>query len=180
MSVFTNPQSRSKQQSAEYVAAVLELLGDRNPMDVLTKTPEALKNVLEDVSHDQASQPEAEGKWSIRQILQHLTDSELVWGYRLRMVLAQKRVRLTGYDQDEWAARLGYEQSDPSEAVREFSMLRKMNLRLLERATPEDLKRAGTHAERGRETVAHMMKLYAGHDILHLRQIERVRQATAQ
>jgi hypothetical protein len=53
--------------------------------------------------------------------------------------------------------------------------VRRANLRLLERATPADLKRVGLHAERGEESVGHLRRLYAGHDLLHRRQIERIR-----
>jgi hypothetical protein len=127
----------------------------------------------------QLRQPERPGKWSIGQILQHLADSDVVWAWRMRLILAQDRPRLTGYDQDLWADRLHYDQEDPSEALELFGVLRRANLRLLERASPADLKRVGVHVERGEESLEHLRRLYAGHDLLHLRQIERVRQAVA-
>lgn len=93
------------------------------------------------------------------------------------MVLAHDRPQLTGYDQDRWAERLRYDQADAAQAVQEFGVLRSANLRLLEGAPAEDLRRVGVHSERGEESVAHMIRLYAGHDLLHLRQIERIRRA---
>jgi hypothetical protein len=97
----------------------------------------------------------------------------------MRLILAQDRPAITGYDQDLWADRLGYDAADPQEALEQFAVMRRANLRLLERATPDDLQRAGVHAERGEETLEHLRRLYAGHDILHLRQIERIRGAVA-
>ena len=58
-------------------------------------------------------------------------------------------------------------------------MLRRANLRLVERASPTELKRVGVHVERGEESLEYLRRLYAGHDLLHLRQIERVRRAVA-
>jgi DinB superfamily len=180
MSVFTNPASRSAEQAAAYTSAVLELLGARNPIEVLQDTFPALEQVRGGLSMEQVTQPEAPGKWSIRHVLQHLADSELIWGYRLRMVLAHDRPRLTGYDQDLWAERLGYDEADADQALQDFSVLRRANLRVLARASDEDLKRAGVHAERGEESVEHMIRLYAGHDLLHLEQLARIRLAVAQ
>lgn len=174
MSVFTNPAGRSIENARAYVAAVLDLLGNRDPLDVLRATPAALERTVNRLTPDQIRTPEAPGKWAIRDVLQHLADSELVWAYRVRVVLAQDRPPLSGYDQDLWSQRLGYDQSDPREAIDEFQILRRANLRLLERASPADLKRVGVHAERGDESLEHMIRLYAGHDILHLRQIERI------
>jgi hypothetical protein len=93
------------------------------------------------------------------------------------MVLAHDRPAITGYDQDLWAERLDYAGADVKESLAEFGALRKSNLRLVKRASPADLQRAGVHSERGEETVAHMMRMYAGHDLLHLRQIARIRAA---
>jgi hypothetical protein len=86
---------------------------------------------------------------------------------------------ITGYDQDRWADRLHYVEGDPHEALERFTLLRRANLKLLERASAEDLKRVGVHAERGEETLAHIIRLYAGHDLLHIRQIDRIRGAIA-
>jgi len=177
MSVFTNPASRSAEQAAAYTAAVLELLGARNPIEALQETVSALEQVRHGLSTEQVTQPEAPGKWSVRNVLQHLADSELVWGYRLRMVLSHDRPQLTGYDQDLWADRLRYDEADADQALQDFGVLRRANLRLLARASGEDLKRVGVHAERGAESVEHMIRLYAGHDLLHLEQLARIRRA---
>jgi uncharacterized damage-inducible protein DinB len=162
-----------------YVSAILELLGDRDPMVVLRETPAALPQAIEGLSQRHLRQPKRQGKWSIAQILQHLADSDVVWAWRMRVILAQDRPPLTGYDQDLWAERLHYEDANPSEAIELFTVLRRANLRLIDRASPADLRRVGIHVERGAETLEHLRRLYAGHDLLHLRQIERVRQTVA-
>jgi len=177
MSVFTNTAARSVEASRAYVAALMELLGDRDPLGVLRETEPALRERVADFTYANTGRPEAPGKWSIRQVIQHLADSDLVWGWRVRLVLAQDRPPLTGYDQDRWAERLRYQDARVTDALDEFGVLRRSNLRLIERATPEDLARVGLHAERGEESIAHMIKLYAGHDLLHLRQIDRIRTA---
>lgn len=177
MSVFTNPASSSREQAAAYTSAVLGLLGDRDPREVLEQTASALTRACTGLSTDQMTRPEATGKWSVRHVLQHLADSELVWGWRLRLVLAQDRPPLTGYDQDLWAERLGYDDASVGQALEEFKVLRRGNLRLLSHASPDDLARVGVHAERGDESVAHMVRLYAGHDLLHIAQLDRIREA---
>jgi hypothetical protein len=179
MSVFTNPAAASSAQAKAYTSAVLDLLGTRDPLDVLRTSEAVLRRGLEGLSHQQLTRPEATGKWSVRHVAQHLADSELVWGYRLRMVLAHDRPSLVGYDQDLWADRLRYNEADAHQALDVFGVLRGANLRLLDGASNQDLDRAGLHAERGEESVRHMIRLYAGHDLLHLRQIKRIRRAVS-
>ena len=174
MSVFTNPSSRSREDAAAYTSAVLDLVGTAAPLEVLRQTHARLRELMTPLTPKQLTTPEADAKWSVGQVLRHLADSEIVWGFRLRMVLAHDRPPITGYDQDLWAERLRYDEADPAESVREFGVLRESNLRLLGQASPADLERVGVHAERGEESVSHMIKLYAGHDLLHLRQIERI------
>jgi DinB family protein len=175
MSVFTNPATRAAEDAAAYVAAVLELVGDRDPLAILSETPQQLRRVIEGLSPTELRRPEQSGKWSIAQVLQHLADSEVVWAWRMRLILAQDRPQLTGYDQDLWAERLHYADADPVEALELFGVLRRANLRLLTRASEAELKRVGVHAERGEESLDHLRRLYAGHDLLHLRQIGRIR-----
>jgi uncharacterized damage-inducible protein DinB len=179
MSVFTNAPGSTAEETVAYVEAVLGLVGDRDPLGILRETPEAVRRAIANLPLAQLRQPEMPGKWSIAQVVQHLGDAEIVWAWRLRLILAQDRPELTGYDQESWASRLQYENADPAEALELFSTVRRSNLRLLERASPEDLKRVGVHSERGEESLAHLRSLYAGHDLLHLRQIERIRKAVS-
>ena len=156
MSVFTNPSSRAAADAGAYVDAVLGLVGDRDPLEILRATPAALEGAVAGLSLDQMRRPERPGKWSIAAVLQHLADSDVVWAWRMRLILAQDRPQITGYDQDLWADRLHYLDADPAEALDTFRVLRRGNLRLLERATPEDLARVGIHVERGEESLRHL------------------------
>jgi uncharacterized damage-inducible protein DinB len=176
MSVFTNPASGAPEHREQYSTALLELLGDREPMAILRSTTAWCDEATADLTAAQLRDPERAGKWSIVAVLQHLADSELVWGYRLRKVLAEDRPELTGYDQDRWAERMGYAHASRDAALGVFRVLRDANLRLLEAAEDPDLDRVGVHAERGEESVRHMMRLYAGHDLVHRNQITRIRQ----
>jgi uncharacterized damage-inducible protein DinB len=179
MSVFTNRLSASPEQAREYTNAILGLVGDSDPRELLAPTAPALRRAVAGLSESQLSAPEAPGKWSIRQVVRHLADSEIVWGWRLRLVIAQDRPAITGYDQDAWAGRLRYELASVDDALDEFSALRRTHLRIVAAAAEADLARVGVHAERGEESVAHMIRMQAGHDRLHLRQVDRIRAAVA-
>jgi uncharacterized damage-inducible protein DinB len=173
MSIFTNPASSSKEDAAAYTGALLELLGERDSLAVLEQTPTALRELV-GVDSARLAQPEAPGKWSVRQVLAHLADSELVGGWRFRLILAQDRPAIQGYDQDAWANGLWYEEAPTELSLNVFSALRQSNLRLFKRASAEQLQRVVVHSERGEESLQHLMKLYAAHDLLHLKQIARI------
>jgi hypothetical protein len=175
MSVFSNRSIDPPQGRARYAGAILDLLGDRDPLTVLRTTPASLTQVLRDLTHAQQRTPEGPGKWSIVHVLQHLADSDLVWGWRVRLILAHDRPVITGYDQDLWAERLHYADADPDEAMMTFEVLRRANVKLIARATPAGLQRAGVHSERGEESIEYLVRPYAGHDLPHLKQIDRIR-----
>jgi len=179
MSVFSNRSIDPPQERARYAGAILDLLGDSEPLTVLRKTPAALTQAFHGLTHAQLRTPEGPGKWSIVHVLQHLADSDLVWGWRVRLILAHDRPVITGYDQDLWAERLHYADADPDEAKTTFDVLRRANVKLIDRATPAELQRSGVHSERGEESIEYLLRLYAGHDLLHLRQIDRIRAAVA-
>ena len=95
--------------------------------------------------------PESTGKWSIGAgAAAPRRTPILVWGWRLRLILSHDRPQITGYDQDLWAERLHYADADPGQALELFGVLRAANLRLLERATPQDMARVGVHSRAGR------------------------------
>jgi len=177
MSTLTNNASNAAAQAQAYVAMILQALGSRDPLEVLAETPATLRQAVKGLMPQQEAAREMPGKWSVRQVVQHLVDSELVGGFRYRMVLAHDAPELPGFDQDLWAERLGYQDIDLATALDEFTMLRQANLRLLRRATPEDLQRVMRHSERGDEPLGQMIRMYAGHDLVHLAQIRRIREA---
>jgi hypothetical protein len=161
-----------------YTNSLLQALGSREPLAAMAEAPDALRRAVAGLSREQDGTPERPGKWSVRQVVQHLADSELVGGFRFRMVLAHDAPELPAYDQDLWAERLRYQEADLAASLEDFETLRRLNLRVLRRATPEDLKnRVMRHSERGDEPLGYMLSLYAGHDLVHLAQIRRIRQA---
>lgn len=175
MTVFSNRAPRSRETSNAYVQAVTELVGSREPFEILRSTPQTLSDMLATTPRASRVRPEAPGKWSLSAVIHHLADTELVWGYRLRRVLTEDRPTLEGFDQDVWADRLGYEDADVEESLLLFTTLRRANLRLAQRTGPEDLARTVSHVERGETTLAALFVHQAGHDVLHLRQMERIR-----
>lgn len=165
--------------AARYIRTILEHLGARDPVAVMQDTPRQVTALAEGLSRSQLDRPEATGKWSMRHVVQHLADSEVVGGWRLRLVLAHDRPALQPYDQDLFAARLGYDAIEYAEALEHFAGVRRANLRLWSSLSSAELKRAGMHAERGEETLEHMRKMYAGHDLAHLAQLRRIRAVVA-
>lgn len=174
MSIFTNPASSSREDAAAYTTALLGLLGAQDPFTVLEQTPSVVRSLVAGVDAARLAQPEAPGKWAVRHVLAHFVDSELVGGWRYRMILAHDRPAIQGYDQDAWANNLWYGDAEPELSLDAFNGLRRWNLRILRAASPEQLARVGVHSERGEESIAHLLKLYAAHDLLHRRQIERI------
>jgi hypothetical protein len=177
MGVFANPSGGAPSRARAYTAAILETLGSRDPFEVLRSTPVELRRAVAGAPHRVLSTPEGPGKWSMLHVVQHLADSEIVGGFRFRMTLAEDRPKLQGYDQDLWVERLRYSDADAETALQQFETLRRANVRMLERTSPEERERVGVHSERGEESLAHMIRMYAGHDLVHLRQIARVHRA---
>jgi DinB superfamily len=174
MSIFSNRMSDAKTEAGAYTRAVLGLLGDRDPLTVLESLDDQVTRVVSGFDEARLAAPETPGKWSALRVLRHLVDSELVWAIRLRKVVAEDRPVIQGYDQDLWADRLHYDRQSPADVRADLVALRRLNLRFLRGLDSEELKRFGVHSERGDESVGHMIRLYAGHDLLHLRQLRRI------
>lgn len=118
----------------------------------------------------------APGKWCILEILGHLADIEVLYGYRMRQMIADKEPVIAPVDQDDWARNLGYLEATPAELLDAYQAARRANLRLLRRLRPADLEKGAFHPERGgKVTLAELLGMMAGHDPNHLAQIERLK-----
>lgn len=150
-------------------------LGDADPILVLSETPYALRKLTKGLTEKQLAKSPAPGKWSIKQIVAHLADGEVILGSRYRFVAAQDRPALQGYDQDAFVMNLGVANATTQDLLDDFALVRAANIGLLMRLPAEAFDRIGLHSERGEESIAKMVRMYAGHDRHHLRQIETIR-----
>jgi uncharacterized damage-inducible protein DinB len=175
MSVFANPAGNARDAAAAYTRAILAALGDRDPLVSMSEQVPALTALVEGLSDEELHRPEAPGKWSIAQVLQHLADVELVFGFRLRMAVGNDRPTLPGFDQDLWAQRLRYERADVGAALADLAAIRAANQRVIRNLSEEELARVAIHAERGEESARHMINMLAGHDIVHRNQVARIK-----
>jgi hypothetical protein len=171
---FSNPAAGAAASAGAYVRALLDVLGDRDPLKVLAELDGWLDRRFAGVPEAALKRPEAPGKWSAADVVQHLADSELVLGFRMRMILTEDRPTIQGYDQDKWATTLRYPDVPPAEARAQLRALRTANLRVLDRLGPTEMERVGRHSERGPESLGHLIKLMGAHDLVHRRQIDRV------
>jgi hypothetical protein len=113
------------------------------------------------------------GKWTPLEVIGHLTDTELVYGFRLRMILCEERPTVLGMNQELWVSGQRHNEREPVELLEAFTALRRANLVLWRRLTPVELARVGIHNERGPESLELMRMMSAGHDLSHIGQINR-------
>jgi hypothetical protein len=150
-------------------------LGKDDPVEVMAMTPDAIRRLIAGLTEKQLATKPAPGKWSMKEIVAHLLDGEVVLGARYRMVASHERPPLTPYDQDAFVEKLGPLRAKAQDLVDDFAMMRAVNLGLLERLPADAWDRIGLHAERGEESIRSMVTMYAGHDRVHLSQIETIR-----
>ena len=146
-------------------------------LDMAEKNPEQVARAVMGLPAKVLQYKPSPDKWSVQEILAHLADSELVYGYRLRQAIADKEPTFAPIDQDAWAANLGYMEPTPPELIALYSLLRRANLRVLRRLKPADLEKGGFHPEHKRKvTVGEIVQMMAKHGPNHLDQIERLKQ----
>ena len=158
----------------QYTARILATLGDREAMDVLEETPAELAKQIKGQASDALTRRPAPGKWSVAEVLAHLADADMVLGYRVRLMLGQPGVPIQAFDQDAWSAFSHYDEIPVRESLERLGTSRRANVRLLRSLSPEQWQRHGIHTERGRETVLHTVQMWAGHDLNHRAQVERM------
>jgi len=138
--------------------------------------PELLAVVLTGVFGEEEDFALAPGKWSVRQIVAHLADAELVGAHRFRQVIAEDNPTLIAYDQDAWTSNLDYARRKPKQSLETFRRIRAENYELLKALPESAFARAGNHSERGRLTLIELLEGYAEHGESHARQLQEIRE----
>lgn len=137
--------------------------------------PELLAAVLEGVDGEEMDFAPVADKWSVRTVLAHLADAELVAAHRFRQVIAEKNPTLMAFDQDAWARNLDYARRPPQQSLDSFRRIRTENYELLKALPEPAFERTGMHSERGPLTLGQMLSMFAGHAESHARQMQAIR-----
>jgi len=162
----------SSETVSEYKTRIFSYVTGEDPLSLQAKAPDTLKSLVEGLSSEDLGRRPAPLKWSIREIVAHLADDELVGAYRIRLILSSPGTEIQAFDQDVWARR--YSTADEKESLVLYGVLRRHNLKLLHSLNSEEWEMFGVHAERGVESLRDIAMYFAGHDINHFRQIEAI------
>jgi len=163
------------QETAEqYIQRILGYVEGQDAIKVQRATAGKLKKLTRGLTAKQLKWRPEPAKWSIAEIVAHLADTEIAAGWRMRSVIGENGVTTQPFDQDAWASVFQYRDRDARRSVEVFRVLREYNLAMLKEIPRETWDNYGMHLERGKETVAHMARMFAGHDTNHVLQIERI------
>jgi len=138
---------------------------------------EEVVNALDGFPADSLGAHPIPGKWSAREIVHHLGDSETTSAGRLRKLLVEDNALIQGYDQEAFATALRYNERDMAPALEAMRYARESTVQLLDLMTEDDWKRAGTHSESGPYSTEDWLRIYAMHAHNHAAQIRRLREA---
>lgn len=153
-----------KETPQEYIKRITSYVEGEQSLKVQAATPKKLERLIKGVSVSKLRKRPALDKWSVVEILAHLADTEIVGGFRIRMILGAPGTPIPGFNQDAWVTSGHYDKRDPRKSVEQFRAFREANLALLKSITPEQWKHHGVHSERGAETVEHIVRMFAGAD----------------
>ena len=163
-----------KETPQQYTKRILGYIDGKDPLKIQKGTAKKLQRLIKPLSKKQLKRKPEPDKWSIAEILAHLADAEVVGSWRMRLIMGSDGTPITAFDQDAWATTFNYANKDARYSLKLFRALRENNLALLKSVPKKLWENHGMHSERGRETIAHMVRMYAGHDLNHLRQVEKL------
>jgi hypothetical protein len=163
------------QETAEqYIGRILGYVKGQDAVKVQRTTAGKLKKLTAGLTPTQLKWRPEPAKWSIAEIIAHLADAEIVVSWRMRSVLGENGITIQPFDQDAWASVFSYRNRDAKRSLEVFRVLRENNLAMLKEIAPETWDNYGMHLERGKESIAHLARMFAGHDTNHVLQIERI------
>jgi DinB superfamily len=158
----------------QYIQRILGHASGHEPLKVQATTAKKIKSLIAGHSAAALRKRPAPDKWSIAEIVTHMVDTDIVGGFRMRFILGAPGAAIQGFDQDAWAVAGHYASRNAHESLEHFAALRAANLAMLKTLQPEQWQHHGIHSERGHETIQHIITMYAGHDLNHLKQIEAI------
>jgi hypothetical protein len=162
----------------QYTQRILANAQGQDPITAQSATAKKLDRLIKGVPAAKLRKRPAPDKWSVAEILAHLADVEIVIGWRMRSILGAPGTPVQAYDQNAWVTTGHYDKRDPGKSIELRRVVREANLALLKSLSPDQWKHYGQHAERGQESIEHIVRMVAGHDVNHIQQIERILKPT--
>jgi hypothetical protein len=158
----------------QYIKRILGYVEGQDAIKVQRTTAAKLKKAIGGLTPAQLKWRPEPTKWSIAEIIAHLADAEIVASWRMRSVIGENGITIQPFDQDSWAAVFKYQGRDTKRSLDVFRILRENNLAMLKEIPRETWDNFGMHLERGKESIAHLARMFAGHDTNHVLQVERI------
>lgn len=149
-----------------------DLVGGQDPLALLAATPGRIAALVAGWNARRWSMSYAPGKWTAAQLVLHLAQDEIGFGDRVRLALTVDGYVVQPYDGARWVTLES--PADPHAALAAYLSLRRLNLGLYGRLTPEQRERPIPHPERGAISVDWILNTLAGHDLHHLRHLEAI------
>jgi len=146
-----------------------QYVGDQNPVDLLNSTLEEYRDAAALLSSASWNQPWAPNKWTLREIMVHVAQWEIIFGYRLACGVSTPGFSIQPADQDKLMTRTAH--IDGPTAFAAFEGARRMNIGLIQAFTPADKDVTILHPEYGALSPNDLITQMAGHGIHHLKQI---------
>lgn len=147
------------------------------PIDDYLAGPAILRAAVAGLTRQKLLARPVPGKWSTLEVVCHLCDFELVYGDRIKRVVAEDEPTLFRGDPGVFAERLAYEERDLEEELTLIELVRGQVARILRTLTPEDFQRRGIHSESGPLTLETLLQQITGHIPHHVRFIQEKRRA---
>ena len=161
----------------EYTQRMLSYAEGKAPLTMQKAAPGKLARLLRGKSKRQLTRRPAPGKWSVAEILAHLADAEVVVSWRMRHILTANGASIQAFDQNVWADTFNYAHRDARQSLASYTALRAANVSLLKKIPRPLWDNYGIHSERGNESITHIVRMTAGHDVNHYLQVERILKA---
>lgn len=147
-----------------------EYVGDRDPVMVLRESFDAYRDLGSRITPALWDEPLAPGKWTVRQVLVHVVQWEMILGLRLRFAVASPDYIIQPFEQDDLMSEADV--VDGPTALAALEAVRRMTLTFAESLTPAQRRQRTVHAERGPIDVEDILLTLAGHGVHHLRQLQ--------
>jgi hypothetical protein len=152
----------------------------RKHLDAAEKSPKEIAAAVSGLPDKVLRYKPSPDKWCVLEVLGHLADIEIAYGYRLRQMLGDEKPTIAPIDQDAWARNLNYMNSASAELVAFYGLARHHNLRLLRSLDATAYSKSAYHPELQRQfTVAELVERVGSHGAGHLAQIEKLKKMAA-